>query len=75
MAWTIHEGHGRASYYVDYRADDAQFDVLSRIIIGKAGNGGPFAPYASIIEEHDEAKRADIRFEMKGIRESHDHWQ
>jgi len=64
----IHEGHGRASYYIDYRADYAQFDVLSRIIIGKAGNGGPFALYASIIEEHDELKRADIRFEMKGIR-------
>ena len=31
----IHEGHGRASYYVDYRADDAQFDALSRIIVGK----------------------------------------
>lgn len=64
----IREGHGKASYYIDHRADDRQFDALSKIITGKAGSGGPFALYASITEEYDEPKRARIRFEAKGIR-------
>jgi hypothetical protein len=64
----IHEGHGKASYYIDHRTNDSQFDVLSKIITGKAGRGGPFALYASIIEEYDEPRKARIRFEVKGIR-------
>lgn len=64
----IHEGHGEASYYIDYRANDTQFNALSEIILGKAGNGGPFALYSSVIEEFDEVKRARIRFEVKGVR-------
>jgi hypothetical protein len=64
----IHEGHGKASYYIDHRANDRQFDALSKIITGKAGSGGPFVLYASIIEEYNEPKRAHIRFEAKGIR-------
>jgi hypothetical protein len=64
----IHEGHGKASYYVDYRADDTQFEALSKIILGKAGSGGPFALYAGVIEEYDEVKRARIRFEAKSVR-------
>lgn len=64
----IHEGHGKASYYVDYRANNIQFEALSKIILGKAGSGGPFALYASVIEEYDEVKRARIRFESNGVR-------
>jgi hypothetical protein len=64
----IHEGHGKMTYYIDYRANDEQFDALSNIIIGKAGDGGPFALYASITEKYEEPKRARIRFEAKGIR-------
>jgi hypothetical protein len=64
----IHEGHGKASYYVDYRANNSQFEALSKIILGKAGSGGPFALYASVIEEYDEVKRAHIGFEAKGVR-------
>jgi len=58
---------GMVVHHIMY-ADDAQFDALSKIIIGKAGNGGPFAFYASVIEEYDEVKKARIRFEMKGVR-------
>jgi hypothetical protein len=63
----IHEGHGKASYYVDNRADEKQFEALSNIITGKAG-GGPFTVYASTIEEFREPKRANVRFQSKGIR-------
>jgi hypothetical protein len=64
----IHEGHGKASYYIDYCANDTQFNALSKIILGKAGSGGPFAFYSSVIEEYDEVKRVRIRFEVKGVR-------
>jgi hypothetical protein len=63
----IHEGHGKASYYIDNRADEKQFEALSNIITGKAG-GGPFAIYASTIEEFQEPKRASVKFQTKDIR-------
>jgi hypothetical protein len=63
----LHEGHGKASYYIDNRADEKQFEALSNIITGRAG-GGPFAIYASIIEEIQEPKRAHVRFQAKDIR-------
>lgn len=55
----LHEGHGKASYYIDSRADEKQFEALSNIITGKAG-GGPFAVYASIIEEIQESDQTKI---------------
>jgi hypothetical protein len=64
----IHEGHGKASYYIDYRSDDKQFDALSKIITGKSGGGGPFSLYASIIEGYNEPVRSRIIFQSKGIR-------
>jgi hypothetical protein len=64
----IHEGHGTASYYIDHRSDDKQFDALSKIITGKTGQGGPFSLYASILDEYDEPIRAHIKFQPKGIR-------
>jgi hypothetical protein len=63
----IHEGHGKASYYIDNRTDEKQFEALSNIITGKAG-GGPFALYASTIEEFQEPKRAIVKFQTKDIR-------
>jgi hypothetical protein len=64
----IHEGHGKACYYIDSRCDDRQFEALSNIITGRVGDGGPFSLYASIIEKFEEPKRARIRFQARGIR-------
>jgi hypothetical protein len=63
----IHEGHGKASFYIDNKTDEEQFVALSNIITGKA-EGGPFALYASTIEEFQEPKRASIKFQTKDIR-------
>ena len=63
----LHEGHGKASYYIDNRADERQFEALSNIITGRA-EGGPFAVYASIIEEIQEPKKASVKFQTKDIR-------
>jgi len=65
----VHEGHGKACYYVDDRCNDKQFEALSEIITGRAGGGGPFSIYASIIEEYDEPKRARINFQSRDIRD------
>lgn len=32
----IHEAHGKASFYIDNRADEKQFEALSNIITGRA---------------------------------------
>ncbi len=63
----VHEGHGRASFYIDDRATDEQFEALSKIITGEAG-GGPFEIYASTLESFQEPRRARITFQAKGIR-------
>jgi hypothetical protein len=63
----IHEGHGKASFYIDHKTDEEQFMALSNIITGKV-EGGPFALYASTIEEFQEPKRASIKFQTKDIR-------
>ena len=63
----LHEGRGKASYYIDNRADERQFEALSHIITGRAG-GEPFAVYASIIEEIQEPKKASVKFQTKDIR-------
>ena len=63
----IHEGHGKASYYIDNRTNEEQFETLSNIITGKAG-GGPFALYASTIDDFQEPKRANVKFQAKDIR-------
>lgn len=61
----VHEGHGRGSYYIDERSTDEQFGVLSEMMKGKLG--GPFAFYASTLEEHSEPRKAKIVFSGKGI--------
>jgi len=43
----VHEGRGKASYYIDDRCNDRQFEALSEKITGRAGSGGPFLVYAS----------------------------
>jgi hypothetical protein len=64
----LHEGRGKMAYYIDHRANNRQFEALSRIITGKAGDNGPFELYASITEEYEEPKKARIRFQAKSIR-------
>jgi hypothetical protein len=62
----VHKGHGRASYYVDDRASEEQFQALSKILIGTAG-GGPFEIYASTCEYFQEPRRARIKFDLNGL--------
>jgi hypothetical protein len=62
----IHEGHGKASFYIDDRANDDQFDAMSKIITGDAG-GGPFAVYRSVMGSFQEPRRAKITFESRGL--------
>lgn len=66
----VHEGRGKASYYIDDRCNDRQFEALSEIITGRAGSGGPFLVYVSTLDEYDEPKRAQIRFQSKDISSS-----
>ena len=63
----IHEGHRAASYYIDNRANENQFEALSNIITGRAG-GGPFEVYASTIEKLQEPKRANVKFQTKDLK-------
>ena len=65
----IHEGHGKASYYIDHRADDRQFDALSKIITGEAGSGGQFALYASIKKNMTNLKErvSDLKQRVSGV--------
>lgn len=63
----VHEGHGKATYYIDNRANDAQFEAMSSILTGQAG-GGPFAVYASVLDDYEEPRKARISFQGRGIR-------
>jgi hypothetical protein len=63
----IHEGYGKASMYIDDRANDEQFDVLSRIITGKA-KGSAFDVYSTTIDYSEEPKKAKIMFLSNGIK-------
>ena len=63
----IHEGHGKASMYIDNTATDEQFDVLSKIITGKA-KGSAFDVYSATLDHFEEPKRAKITFQANGIR-------
>jgi hypothetical protein len=63
----IHEGHGKASMYIDSRASEEQFNVLSKIITGKA-KGSAFDVYSATLDHFEEPKRARITFRSDGIR-------
>lgn len=68
-AWpgAIHEGHGKASFYVDERANEDQFEALGTILTGQAG-GGPFEIYTSTLDTFQKPKRARISFSAKGLK-------
>jgi hypothetical protein len=63
----IHQGRGKASMYIDDRATDEQFDVLSKIITGKA-KGSAFDVYSATLDHSEEPKRAKITFLSNGIK-------
>ena len=63
----IHEGHGKASIYIDNRATAEQFNELSKIITGKA-KGSAFDVYSMTLDHFEEPKRARMTFKFKGIR-------
>lgn len=63
----VHEGHGRAAYYIDRRSTASQFTGLADILTGEAG-GGPFEIYARLTDTHHSPRRAAITFENRGIR-------
>jgi hypothetical protein len=63
----LHEGRGKVSYYIDDRADDDQFEALSKIITGEA-RGGPFEVYKSTITKMQNPRRARITFQANGLK-------
>ncbi len=63
----IHEGHGKASLYIDNKASEEQFEVLSKIIKGEA-KGSAFDVYSATLDHFEEPKRAKIIFQFDGIR-------
>lgn len=65
----VHLGHGKATYYIDDRATEEQFEALSKIMTGVAG-GGPFEFYSATLDGFQEPQRAKIRFSGKGVRSS-----
>ena len=65
----IHKGHGRASFYIDDRSSEDQYEALGTILTGQAG-GGPFEIYASTLDTFQRPKRARIGFRAKGLKSS-----
>jgi len=63
----IHEGHGRASLYIDDKASDEQFTELSKIITGRA-KGSAFDIYGTTLDHCEEPKRAKMTFQSKGLK-------
>src|SRR5262245_55709603 len=63
----VHEGRGKASFYIDDSANDEQFDSLSKIITGEAG-GGPFEVYRTTFEKMQKPRRARLTFQEKGLK-------
>ena len=63
----IHEGHGKASLYIDDRATSEQFGELSKIITGRA-KGSAFDVYSTTLDHFEGPKRAKMTFQFKGIR-------
>jgi hypothetical protein len=63
----IHEGHGKASIYIDDRASEEQFKELSKIITGRA-KGSAFDVYGMTLDHFEEPRRAKMIFHSKGVR-------
>ena len=53
--------------YIDNRASEEQFDVLSKIMTGKA-KGSAFDVYSATLDHFEEPRRAKITFRLNGIR-------
>jgi hypothetical protein len=68
-AWPgpIHEGHGRASFYIDDRSSPEQFEALARILTGQAP-GGPFEVYASTLAHFQAPRKARIGFQARAAK-------
>ena len=64
----IHEGNGRAVVYIDERADEAQREALAKIGRGEAGEGGPFAIFATTYSEPAAVVYGPIEIEHDGKR-------
>lgn len=63
----IHEGHGRASVYIDDKATEEQFDELSKIVTGRA-KGSAFDVYGKTLDNFREPQRAKMTFYSNGIK-------
>ena len=63
----IHEGHGKASIYIDNKANEDQFGELSKIITGRA-KGSAFDVYGLTLDHFEEPKRAKMSFQLNGIK-------
>jgi hypothetical protein len=63
----IHEGHGKASVYIDEKATEAQFNELSKIVTGKA-KGSAFDVYGKTLDHFREPRRVKMSFHSNGIR-------
>lgn len=64
----IHEGNGAAVVYVDERASEAQREAIGLIGGGEAGEGGPFAIFATTYGKPATVVRGPIEFEREGRR-------
>jgi hypothetical protein len=63
----IHEGHGKASVYIDDKATDTQFDEISKIVMGKA-KGSPFEVYDMTLDDFRQPVLAKMTFLSSGIK-------
>lgn len=63
----IHEGHGKASIFIDDKATADQFTELSKIITGRA-KGSAFDVYGMTLDHFEEPKRVKMTFHSDGIR-------
>jgi len=64
----IHRGNGHAIVFIDENASPTQREALARIGAGKAGEGGPFAIFATTLAEPARVVYGPLRFELDGRR-------
>ncbi len=64
----IHRGGGRAVVFIDEGASQAQREALARIGTGQAGEGGPFAIFATTLAEPARVVYGRLSFERDGRR-------
>lgn len=64
----IHKGNGRGLLFIDERASPEQRAALEEIGLGRAGPGGCFEIFASVMEATPEVRIGPIEFELEGKR-------